>query len=306
MRFQQLTGPVMAKGVEDTAFYRFHRLVSLNEVGGNPERIRPQCRRLPPPECRAPAAVALVAVHDVDARHQARRGRPCPDQCPVGDPRRMAAAGARLAPPEPKEEAETRRRPRPRPQRRVPPLPNAGRRLADGAVAAGRRPRLHRADPGLHAQGAAGGEGPRELDQEPKDKRRRQIAAESRWRRALFDARQPPRVRPGPSGPGRGAAQSKRTRTRVPHLSAAIHAPDSSRRPGPRGDADPQLNRTVATRRRCGVRRSATCCRCRASVAVARGARALPRTAATPVGVGKSAGSALPGGSGTTLAAPTG
>jgi (1->4)-alpha-D-glucan 1-alpha-D-glucosylmutase len=36
MRFQQLTGPVMAKGVEDTAFYNFNRLISLNEVGGNP------------------------------------------------------------------------------------------------------------------------------------------------------------------------------------------------------------------------------------------------------------------------------
>jgi (1->4)-alpha-D-glucan 1-alpha-D-glucosylmutase len=36
MRLQQLTGPVMAKGVEDTAFYCFHRLVSLNEVGGDP------------------------------------------------------------------------------------------------------------------------------------------------------------------------------------------------------------------------------------------------------------------------------
>ncbi|SNB47349.1 malto-oligosyltrehalose synthase [Geobacter sp. DSM 9736] len=39
MRFQQLTGPVMAKGVEDTAFYVYNRLVSLNEVGGNPERF---------------------------------------------------------------------------------------------------------------------------------------------------------------------------------------------------------------------------------------------------------------------------
>jgi (1->4)-alpha-D-glucan 1-alpha-D-glucosylmutase len=39
MRFQQLTGPVMAKGVEDTAFYRYHRLVSLNEVGGDPGRF---------------------------------------------------------------------------------------------------------------------------------------------------------------------------------------------------------------------------------------------------------------------------
>ena len=35
-RFQQLTGPVMAKGVEDTAFYRFNRLIALNEVGGDP------------------------------------------------------------------------------------------------------------------------------------------------------------------------------------------------------------------------------------------------------------------------------
>jgi (1->4)-alpha-D-glucan 1-alpha-D-glucosylmutase len=36
IKFQQLTGPVMAKGVEDTAFYNYNRLVSLNEVGGNP------------------------------------------------------------------------------------------------------------------------------------------------------------------------------------------------------------------------------------------------------------------------------
>ena len=39
MRFQQLTAPAMAKGGEDTAFYRFHRLVSLNEVGGEPDRF---------------------------------------------------------------------------------------------------------------------------------------------------------------------------------------------------------------------------------------------------------------------------
>ncbi len=39
MRFQQLTAPAMAKGVEDTALYRFHRLVCLNEVGGDPRRF---------------------------------------------------------------------------------------------------------------------------------------------------------------------------------------------------------------------------------------------------------------------------
>ena len=37
-RFQQTTGPVLAKGIEDTAFYRWPRLVSLNEVGGDPAR----------------------------------------------------------------------------------------------------------------------------------------------------------------------------------------------------------------------------------------------------------------------------
>lgn len=36
VRFQQTCGPVMAKGVEDTAFYRWYRLSSLNEVGGDP------------------------------------------------------------------------------------------------------------------------------------------------------------------------------------------------------------------------------------------------------------------------------
>jgi len=40
MRWQQFTGRVMAKGVEDTAFYNYNRLISLNEVGGNPGRGR--------------------------------------------------------------------------------------------------------------------------------------------------------------------------------------------------------------------------------------------------------------------------
>lgn len=39
MRFQQITGPVMAKGLEDTAFYVYNRLVSLNDVGGMPGRF---------------------------------------------------------------------------------------------------------------------------------------------------------------------------------------------------------------------------------------------------------------------------
>ena len=36
-RFEQFTGPVMAKGVEDTAFYCWNRLIAMNEVGGDPD-----------------------------------------------------------------------------------------------------------------------------------------------------------------------------------------------------------------------------------------------------------------------------
>jgi (1->4)-alpha-D-glucan 1-alpha-D-glucosylmutase len=39
MKFQQLTSPVMAKGLEDTAFYRYNRLISLNDVGSDLHRF---------------------------------------------------------------------------------------------------------------------------------------------------------------------------------------------------------------------------------------------------------------------------
>ncbi len=39
MKLQQYSGPVMAKGLEDTAFYRYNRFIALNEVGGEPERF---------------------------------------------------------------------------------------------------------------------------------------------------------------------------------------------------------------------------------------------------------------------------
>src|SRR4051794_9170312 len=39
LRFQQSTGPIMAKGLEDTAFYIYNRLTALNEVGGEPQHF---------------------------------------------------------------------------------------------------------------------------------------------------------------------------------------------------------------------------------------------------------------------------
>jgi (1->4)-alpha-D-glucan 1-alpha-D-glucosylmutase len=52
MKFQQLSGPVMAKGLEDTAFYRYNRLVSHNEVGGDPSAF----------------CASLEEFHDANAR----------------------------------------------------------------------------------------------------------------------------------------------------------------------------------------------------------------------------------------------
>ncbi len=39
MRWQQITGPIMAKGVEDTTLYLYNRLISMNDVGGSPEPV---------------------------------------------------------------------------------------------------------------------------------------------------------------------------------------------------------------------------------------------------------------------------
>jgi len=68
MKFQQYTGPLQAKGLEDTAFYRYNLLLSLNEVGGDPSRFG-----LAPPEFHAlnqlrqqdwPCELTATATHD--------------------------------------------------------------------------------------------------------------------------------------------------------------------------------------------------------------------------------------------------
>lgn len=67
-RFPQLAAAVTAKGVEDTVFYRYNRLVALNEVGGDPARLglepaeyqERMCRRA----ARHPAGMTATATHD--------------------------------------------------------------------------------------------------------------------------------------------------------------------------------------------------------------------------------------------------
>ena len=139
MRFQQNTGPVMAKGLEDTVFYNFNRLVALNEVGGDPGRFG-----IPPAkfheECletqrRWATSMTTTTTHDTkrseDVRARISLLSEIPE--PLGRGRR---ALVRAQPP-----AQDRRPARP--ERRVPALPDPRRRLADR-----RRPGDR-----LHAQG---------------------------------------------------------------------------------------------------------------------------------------------------------
>jgi (1->4)-alpha-D-glucan 1-alpha-D-glucosylmutase len=76
LKFQQLTGPVMAKSVEDTVFYTYNRLVSLNEVGGSPDRYgvsvtafhRQNAERLE----RWPHALLATSTHDTKRSEDVR------------------------------------------------------------------------------------------------------------------------------------------------------------------------------------------------------------------------------------------
>ena len=62
----------MAKGVEDTAFYVYNRLVSLNEVGGDPDRfgVRPEALHAYNQERQARWPLCAFAV--IHSRHQAQ------------------------------------------------------------------------------------------------------------------------------------------------------------------------------------------------------------------------------------------
>ena len=132
-RFQQTTPPVVAKGVEDTAFYRFARLLALCDVGRRPGALRDRVAD------RFHAAAAERArrfprdADDDDPRHQALGRRPGADRRAhlgaraVGGAR-PALAGAVRAP--------ARRRGAGR-RRALLPVPDAGGRVADRARAGG-------------------------------------------------------------------------------------------------------------------------------------------------------------------------
>jgi (1->4)-alpha-D-glucan 1-alpha-D-glucosylmutase len=76
LRFQQLSGAVMAKGVEDTTFYQYNRLVSLNEVGGDPGRFGVSVAHFHAANARIaedwPATMLATSTHDTKRSEDVR------------------------------------------------------------------------------------------------------------------------------------------------------------------------------------------------------------------------------------------
>ena len=76
VRFQQTSGMVMAKGVEDTAFYRYSRLTSLNEVGADPAHFAvdpaQMHARLLRRQLEQPAAMTTLTTHDTKRSEDSR------------------------------------------------------------------------------------------------------------------------------------------------------------------------------------------------------------------------------------------
>ena len=101
MRFQQLSAPVMAKGVEDTAFYRYYPLASLNEVGGDPSRFGISVNAFHRRNLIRQRVVAQQHERQFHARYQARRRCPRAHQRAVGDAGRMVSRHSPLARVEP-------------------------------------------------------------------------------------------------------------------------------------------------------------------------------------------------------------
>jgi (1->4)-alpha-D-glucan 1-alpha-D-glucosylmutase len=76
MKFQQMTSPVTAKGVEDTAFYIYNRLVSLSEVGGDPQRFGVPLatfhKRMLERQAYWPSSLSATSTHDTKRSEDAR------------------------------------------------------------------------------------------------------------------------------------------------------------------------------------------------------------------------------------------
>ena len=170
MKLQQYTGPVQAKGLEDTAFYRHNVLISSTRSAAT-RRVRPLDCRVPRRRGAPPARLAVRDAGDGDARHQARRGRARAHQRHLGAARRVDARRVAL-------DAHSTRALRTVVEAEPAPDRNDEYRFYQALVGCWpldlpastpeAPPDARRAPPGIHAEGGPGSQGPHQLaDPEP-------------------------------------------------------------------------------------------------------------------------------------------
>ena len=137
MKFQQCTGPITAKGIEDTAFYIYNRLAALNEVGGEPDHFGGDAGSFSQTKRRAaadfPHAMLATSTHDTKRsrghpRAHCRAFRKCP--------RNGARTMQRCRTINRKHKRRSRRRIRAGCERGISPLPDAARRVAAASALA--------------------------------------------------------------------------------------------------------------------------------------------------------------------------
>ena len=166
LKFQQLTGPVMAKGVEDTAFYVYTRFLSSNEVGGSAKSFGISLETLHQSNQErlkhSPDSMLTTSTHDTKRSEDVRNRLNVLSELPQlwsSSMRRWQRMNAKF-------KQKTGRRPhRARQQRRVSALPNNSGRvaLADGKQGGSRE--IRRADQAVLVQGSERSQGQPELDQ---------------------------------------------------------------------------------------------------------------------------------------------
>ena len=161
LKVQQFTGPVMAKSLEDTAFYRYHRLLALNEVGGDPpaealsadafhQMMRARAREWP-------HGMTATATHDTKRGEDARARLMALAEIP-GE---WASAVARWKILNAPHLVDRRRDARAVGDIRIHAVPGPARRLAAGPA----RRCIAGADAGLCAEGGARGQAGDQLAQ---------------------------------------------------------------------------------------------------------------------------------------------
>ena len=161
LKVQQFTGPVMAKSLEDTTFYRYHRLLALNEVGGDPAANALSVDAFH--DAMKLRARALAARHDRDRdpRHQARRGRARTIDRAGRNSRRMDQRGGAMENPQRAASGHRRRDAGAVRDVGIHAVSGAARRMAARASAT----ILCRADAGLCVEGRARGQAGNQLAQ---------------------------------------------------------------------------------------------------------------------------------------------